>query len=111
MNEPWREAEARQGPPWLRAATYGLSMAAAAFSGSAVVILGMSGGVSGWSAVLLAAAVPLAGFTWALTLSILDRNRHHHHRPVPYYPQHLNHRGGPDDHLARSTDDDVTLSG
>ncbi|MCP3990541.1 MAG: hypothetical protein GY724_15795 [Actinomycetia bacterium] len=63
-------------------------MTAAAFSGSAVVILGMRGGVSGWSAVLLAAVVPLAGFAWALTLSIIDRDPSRR-RPVPYYPQHL----------------------
>jgi hypothetical protein len=115
VNEPWREGMTRKTPSWLRASAYGLSMAAAALSGSAVVILGMRGGASGLSAILLAAAVPLAGFTWVLTLSMLDRNKRYRHRSVPHYPQHLNHRPGNDDnnphHLARSADDDVTLLG
>ncbi|MCP4221734.1 MAG: hypothetical protein GY773_00140 [Actinomycetia bacterium] len=88
MNEPWSEAKPQPTSPWLRATAYASCMTAAAFSGSAVVILGMRGGVSGWSAVLLAAVVPLAGFAWALTLSIIDRNPSRR-RPVPYYPQHL----------------------
>ncbi len=88
MNELWREAKPRPTSAGLRATAYALCMTAAAFSGSAVVILGMRGGVSGWSAVLLAAAVPSAGFAWALTLSIVDRDPSRR-RPVPHYPQHL----------------------
>lgn len=108
MNEPWREAKPRPIPPWWRATAYALGMAAAAFSGSAVVILGMRGGVSGWSAVLLAAAVPLAGFTWALTLSILDRHPSVY-RPIPDHRRNLSRHDGPEEQEARSSDNVVVL--
>jgi hypothetical protein len=48
-------------------------MAAAALSGSAFVIGGLVAGASGWGAISLAAAVPLAGLLWVLTLTLLQR--------------------------------------
>ena len=69
-------------PPWVSGLVYALGMTVAVISGSAFVIGGMVGGASGWSALVLAAAIPLAGLTWALTLSILHRGDARH-RPVP----------------------------
>jgi hypothetical protein len=58
---------------WLWAAVYVCGMAAAALSGSAFVIGGLVAGASGWGAISLAAAVPLAGLLWVLTLTLLQR--------------------------------------
>ena len=56
-----------------RGLLYLLGMVAATVCGSAFVIGGMLGGASGWSAVVLAAVIPLAGLNWVLILSLHDK--------------------------------------
>ena len=56
-----------------RTLVYVLAMVAATLTGSAFVIGGLVAGAQGLSAVLLAAAVPLAALLWAITLSLLQR--------------------------------------
>lgn len=57
---------------WLRAVGYPLGIGLAIIGGSALVVVGMQTGRGGMSTVILAAAVPLAGLIWALTLSKLQ---------------------------------------
>jgi predicted MFS family arabinose efflux permease len=59
-----------------------LGMTTATVCGSAFVIGGMVGDASGWSAVLLAAAVPVAGLSWALVVSLGDRHHDDHSQPA-----------------------------
>jgi len=91
--------QSRQASPALRAAAYALSMLAAVVSGSGFVIGGMVGAASGWSAVLLAGAVPAAALIWAWTLSLFESRNTTvlplagYGHPVPPHPHSVVGRG------------------
>ena len=74
MNESADLARSRR-PRWLRGLVSMLCITAAVVSSSAFIIGGMLAGASGATALLLIAAVPLAGFFWALALSVLGGPR------------------------------------
>ena len=71
-------------PPWIRGLTYLIGMTTAISSGSALVIGGMASHTSDALVMLaLAAAIPLAALTFAITLSIFHRIHVRHHPIEP----------------------------
>ncbi|MGF1597205.1 MAG: hypothetical protein ACFCVK_09790 [Acidimicrobiales bacterium] len=91
----WTDQGADPGrdPRRWRGLAYLLGITAATISGTAFFIGGLLAGAHGPVAIALAAAFPLAGLLWALTLNAAERARH---PAPPFDPRQGRRPGGPD---------------